>query len=96
MWVVMDFNTPDKVYNWLQKTSHENPPEGMVFLLTTDKELEEMSLTNLLEMSDVVYQEDVAVSKQGRYFVMEYDNVYDMMATIDAAKEEVSNGVAVD
>lgn len=82
MWVVEDFNTmePDR---WLQKTSHEQKPEGEVFLLTSRWELERMSLSSLYWWSTVVYEEG---ESSGDYLVMVYKDYDDMMNAIHGAQ----------
>lgn len=87
VWVAPDFKRMDRIYEWLQKTSHKNPPEGKIFLLTTDQELTEQQIPDLPSVSRVVYEEEAAISKSGRYIIMEYDSVNDMMAAIDSVKE---------
>lgn len=73
MWVVQDFNDME-INQWLQKTSHQQPPEGEVFILTTKEELESMNLSQLYWWSNVVYEEDdsQAVPEVGHYLVMTY------------------------
>ena len=82
MWVVGDFNTmePDR---WLQKISHEQKPEGEVFLLTSRWELERMSLSSLYWWSTVVYEEG---ERSGDYLVMVYKDYDDMMNAIHGAQ----------
>lgn len=88
VWVAPDFKRMDRIYEWLQKTSHENPPEGKIFLLTTDQELEEQKIPELPNVSKVVYEEEEAISKSGRYIIMEYESVEEMMEAIDSVKVE--------
>lgn len=88
VWVAPDFKRMDRIYEWLQKTSHENPPEGKIFLLTTDQELEEQKIPELPNVSKVVYEEEEAISKSGRYIIMEYESAEEMMEAIDSVKVE--------
>lgn len=82
MWVVGDFNImePDQ---WLQKTSHEQKPEGQIFLLTSRWELERMGLSSLYWWSTVVYEEG---ERSGDYLVMVYKDYDDMMNAIHGAQ----------
>lgn len=87
MWVVKDFNNME-INQWLQKSSHQQPPEGQMFLLTTQEELEKMGLSQLYWWSNVVYEEDdsQALSQAGHYLVMTYKNYDDMMNAIHGAQ----------
>ena len=86
VWVPYDFNTMQP-YEWLQKTSHANPPEGQIFLLTTMDELGSMNLSQLYWWSTVVYEDgDEQENRAHRYVVMVYKNYEDMMAAIHGAQ----------
>ena len=86
MWVTNNFNTMQP-YEWLQKTSHANPPEGQVFLLTTMDELGGMNLSQLYWWSNVVYEDgDEQENRAHRYVVMVYNNYDDMMAAVQGAQ----------
>lgn len=87
VWVTNNFNTM-KIYEWLQKTSHIDPPEGPIFLLTTEEELDWMGLSQLYWWSNVVYEEDdsQALSKDGHYLIMTYKDYDDMMNAIHGAQ----------
>lgn len=93
VWVTGDFNTmvPD---HWLQKTSHSQPPEGKIFLLTTMDELGMMGLTDLYWWSTVVYEDDEQeiTDRTKRYVVMEYSSYDDMMAAIQGAQSWAEEG----
>lgn len=93
VWVTGDFNTmvPD---HWLQKTSHSQPPEGKIFLLTTMDELGMMGLTDLYWWSTVVYEdgEQEITDRTKRYIVMEYSSYDDMMAAIQGAQSWAEAG----
>lgn len=86
VWVAPDFKRMDRIYEWLQKASHENLPEGKIFLLTTEQELNEQKVPDLPSVSQIVYQEDEAISKSGRYIIMEYESAEAMMETIETVK----------
>ena len=86
VWVAPDFKQMDRIYEWLQKASHENLPEGKIFLLTTEQELNEQKVPDLPSVSQIVYQEDEAISKSGRYIIMEYESAEAMMETIETVK----------
>lgn len=87
MWVTEDFNDME-MHQWLQKSSHQQPPEGQVFLITTQEELEKMGLSQLYWWSNVVYADDSSqwLSKVGHYLVMTYKNYDDMMNAIHGAQ----------
>lgn len=87
MWVTEDFNDME-MHQWLQKSSHQQPPEGQVFLITTQEELEKMGLSQLYWWSNVVYEDDSSqwLSKVGHYLVMTYKNYDDMMNAIHGAQ----------
>ena len=87
MWVTEDFNTMES-YQCLQKSSHQQPPEGEIFLITTREELKKMNLSQLYWWSNVVYEEDdsQALSKAGHYLIMTYQNYGDMMSAIQGAQ----------
>lgn len=87
MWVVSDFNSME-VSHWLQKTSHANPPEGPVFLLTTLDELGNMGLSDLYWWSNVVYEdsETEITDRTKRYIVMAYPDYNDMMSAVAGAR----------
>ncbi len=86
VWVPYNFNTMQP-YEWLQKTSHANPPEGQIFLLTTMDELGSMNLSQLYWWSTVVYEDgDEQENRAHRYVVMVYKNYEDMMAAIRGAQ----------
>ena len=86
VWVPYNFNTMQP-YEWLQKTSHANPPEGQIFLLTTMDELGSMNLSQLYWWSTVVYEDgDEQENRAHRYVVMVYKNYEDMMAAIHGAQ----------
>lgn len=93
MWVANDFNTMQP-YQWLQKTSHAQPPEGKIFLLTTRDELGTMGLSNLYWWSTVVYEDDEQqiTDRTKRYVVMEYSSYDDMMAAIAGAQSWAAEG----
>lgn len=92
IWVAPDFKTMDRVYEWLQKTEHQNPPEGEIFLLTTDQELEDMGLAELPSVSKVVYEETEQISDKGCYIVMEYSSAEKMMAVIETVELGLEEG----
>lgn len=92
IWVAPDFKTMDRVYEWLQKTEHQNPPEGEIFLLTTDQELEDMGLSELPSVSKVVYEETEQISDKGCYIVMEYSSAEEMMAVIETVELGLEEG----
>ena len=75
-----------KIYEWLQKTSHIDPPEGPIFLLTTEEELDWMGLSQLYWWSNVVYDDSQALSQAGHYLVMTYKNYDEMMNAIHGAQ----------
>lgn len=86
VWVSNDFNTMVP-YHWLQKTSHAQPPEGPVFLLTTMEELGTMDLSQLYWWSNVVYEDgEEQTNRSQRYIVMEYKDYDDMRAAIAGAQ----------
>lgn len=87
MWVVSDFNSME-VSHWLQKTSHANPPEGPVFLLTTLDELGNMGLSDLYWWSNVVYEdsETEITDRTKRYIVMAYPDYNDMVSAVAGAR----------
>ena len=85
VWVTNDFNSME-AFGWLQKTSHAEPPEGPVFLLTTMDELGSMNLSQLYWWSNVVYEDDEESEPNTRYVVMEYKNYDDMMAAVRGAQ----------
>lgn len=88
MWVCKDFNTLAP-YQWLQKTSHAQPPEGPVFLLTTSEELKRMNLSRLYWWSNVVYEDgEEQTDRNKRYIVMAYDSADAMMNAIRGAQSE--------
>lgn len=88
MWVCKDFNTLAP-YQWLQKTSHTQPPEGPVFLLTTSEELQKMNLSRLYWWSNVVYEDgEEQTDRNKRYLVMAYDSADAMMNAIRGAQSE--------
>lgn len=88
MWVCKDFNTLAP-YQWLQKTSHAQPPEGPVFLLTTSEELKGMNLSRLYWWSNVVYEDgEEQTDRNKRYIVMAYDSADAMMNAIRGAQSE--------
>lgn len=92
MWVTEDFHTMQPSA-WLQKTSHEQPPEGPVFLLTTMDELGSMDLSQLYWWSNVVYEEGEEVqNRTKRYVVMEYKDYDDMMAAVHGAQSWAETG----
>ena len=71
----------------LQKISHQTPPQGALFLLTTQAELEKMGLTNLYWWSDVVYEDSKEeYQPEQRYLVMAYDSFDDMMTAVQGAQ----------
>lgn len=86
MWCVRDFNTMITSPR-LQKISHQTPPQGALFLLTTQAELEKMGLTNLYWWSDVVYEDSKEeYQPEQRYLVMAYDSFDDMMTAVQGAQ----------
>ena len=88
----MGFNTLEP-YRWLQKTSHEAPPEGPVFLLTTMEELNSMDLSQLYWWSNVVYEDGEEIADRNkRYVVMEYNNYDDLKAAIAGAQYWAAEG----
>ena len=87
MWITEDFHTMAP-YNWLQNKAHTSPPDGTVFLLTTDRELETMGLTALLKRSDITYKDLEAQSPAGRYYVLKYDSYQDMLGTVQEVISE--------
>lgn len=91
MWVTNDFNTMEP-YQWLQKTSHADPPEGPVFLLTTSEELNSMGLSRLYWWSNVVYEDDeqAVEDRTRRYIVMAYPDYSDMMNAIHGAQADTA------
>lgn len=92
MWVTGNFNTLEP-YRWLQKTSHEAPPEGPVFLLTTMEELNSMDLSQLYWWSNVVYEDGEEIADRNkRYVVMEYNNYDDLKAAIAGAQSWAAEG----
>ena len=91
MWVV-ETNDKMRIYQWLQKSSHETPPQGKVFFLTTDQELEDIGLSALPAQSRVVYEDTEAVSKQGRYLVLEYEDADALMTAVDTVKASSGAG----
>ena len=93
MWVTQDFATLQP-HQWLQKTSHAQPPEGPVFLLTTMDELGGMGLSELYWWSDVVYEDsDQAVpDRTKRYVVMAYENAADLQAAVQGALSQGEAG----
>lgn len=92
MWVTGNFNTLEP-YRWLQKTSHEAPPEGPVFLLTTMEELNSMDLSQLYWWSNVVYEDGEEIADRNkRYVVMEYNNYDDLKAAIAGAQYWAAEG----
>lgn len=92
VWVTNDFNTLEP-YEWLQKTSHAQPPEGPVFLLTTMEELQSMGLTQLYWWSDVVYEDGEEIADRNkRYVVMAYDTAADLQAAVAGAQSWAAEG----
>lgn len=93
VWVPTNFNTMEPS-RWLQKTSHAQPPEGKIFLLTTMDELGMMGLTDLYWWSMVVYEDDEQeiTDRTKRYIVMEYSSYDDMMAAIQGAQSWAEAG----
>lgn len=92
VWVSNDFNTL-KPYQWLQKTSHAQPPEGPVFLLTTMEELNGMNLTQLYWWSDVVYEDGEEIEDRSkRYVVMSYESYADLQAAVAGAQSWEAEG----
>lgn len=87
MWITEDFHTMAP-YNWLQNKAHTSPPDGTVFLLTTDRELETMGLTALLKRSDITYKDLEAQSPAGLYYVLKYDSYQDMLGTVQEVISE--------
>lgn len=88
MWVTPDLNSMG-VDHWLQKTSHAEPPEGELFLLTTPTELQNANLTSLPSVSNVVYTsfDWPEYLGNGEYVVMEYASYEDMMAAVEQARQ---------
>ena len=92
MWVSNDYNTMEPI-QWLQKTSHAEPPEGTIFLLTTMEELNSMNLSQLYWWSNVVYEDgEEQTNRNVRYIVMEYKSYDDMMAAIAGAQSWAAEG----
>lgn len=87
MWVVGDFTSLD-LSQGLQEMSHQQPPEGKVFLITTRQELEILGLSELEDLSAVVYadQQETPPSPFGHYLVMEYSDTGAMQAAVAAAR----------
>ena len=77
------------VDHWLQKTSHAEPPEGELFLLTTPTELQNANLTSLPSVSNVVYTsfDWPEYLGNGEYVVMEYASYEDMRAAVEQARQ---------
>lgn len=92
MWITNDFKTMEP-YKWLQKTSHEQPPEGEIFLLTTRDELGYMGLSELYGWSTVVYEdtEENAPDYTKRYVVMTYKSYEDMLTAVQGALPQSEN-----
>lgn len=90
MWITNDLTTMEP-FEWLQKSSHEQPPEGPVFLLTTRDELGQMEMSELYWWSTVVYEDgdEEVPDYTKRYVVMVYKNYEDMMAAVQGAQSEV-------
>ena len=85
MWVTWDFHTMEP-YQWLQKTSHTQPPEGEVFLLTTYQELNQMGLSWLLEHTEPAYEHlgwGIFPNEQ-QYVVFCYPSYEEMMTVIQS------------
>lgn len=92
MWVTNNFNTLEPS-QWLQKTSHAQPPEGPVFLLTTMQELQSMNLTQLYWWSDVVYEDGEEIADRNkRYVVMAYDSAAELQTAVAGAQSWVAEG----
>lgn len=92
MWVTNDFNTM-QTNPWLQKTSHEQPPEGPVFLLTTMNELGRMNLSQLYWWSNVVYEDgEEQENPEQRYLVMTYKSYEDMLSAVQGAQTWAAEG----
>lgn len=93
VWVPTNFNTMEPS-QWLQKTSHAQPPEGKIFLLTTRDELGMVGLSDLYWWSTVVYEDDEQkiTDRTKRYIVMEYSGYDDMMAAIQGAQSWAEAG----
>ena len=66
--------TDIKIYEWLQSSEHATPPDGKIFLLTTEQEIEEAGMQQLLENSNIEYWD-----QETGYIVMTYEK-YDEMA----------------
>lgn len=78
MWVVDDFKELN-IRQWLQSTSHAQPPEGEVFLLSTLGELEQMGLDSILNSPSVAFIEE---GTWDPYVVLAYQSVEEMQAEI--------------
>ena len=92
MWVTNNFNTLEP-YEWLQKTSHVQPPEGPVFLLTTMEELQSMNLTQLYWWSDVVYEDGEEIADRNKhYVVMAYDSAAELQTAVAGAQSWAAEG----
>lgn len=87
MWAVNDFATLD-LSQGLQEMDHRQPPEGEVFLITTRQELEIMGISELEDISNVVYadEQETPPSPFGHYLVMAYPDVAAMQASVVAAQ----------
>lgn len=89
MWVTDNFNTM-KPYKWLQKSSHEEPPKGRFFLLTTKEELERFGLQELYALSDIIYEEndEETISPYGHYLIISYKDFKQMETAIEKVKAD--------
>lgn len=87
MWVVDDFKELN-VRHWLQSTSHEQPPEGEVFLLSTLGELEQMGLDPILNGPSVAFIEE---GTWDPYVVLSYQSVEEMQAEIQEVLQLVGS-----
>ena len=86
MWVVDDFKELN-IRQWLQSTSHAQPPEGEVFLLSTLGELEQMGLDSILNGPSVAFIEEGAWDP---YVVLDYQSVEEMQAEIQQVLQSAS------
>lgn len=68
-----------QIHEWLQPSSHSVPPEGEVFLLATQPELESTGLSALAAGPDVVYQD------ANGYVIMAYDSADELKLAVQAA-----------
>lgn len=68
---------------WLQQTSHTNPPEGEVFLLSTTWEMESNGISALRDSENVVYDDD-------RFVVVLYSDFDALQTAVSSAQSNAS------